>query len=377
MSEEWQKVKELFHAALEHEPLKRTDFLVKACAGDEAIRREVESLIAAHEKPGSFVDAPAYELAADLFRDDRPGPLVGQQIGHYEVLGKLGAGGMGEVHLALDTQLNRKVAIKLLPAEFAANAERVRRFEQEARAASALNHPNIVTVYEIGKLDQQRYIVTEYIEGETLRQRMAREPRGRLRLSEALEMAAQVAGALQAAHEAGITHRDIKPENVMVRQYGLVKVLDFGLAKPSSAAADSQLSAMEKLSTRSGVVMGTVSYMSPEQARGEKVDHRTDIFALGVMVYEMLSGQRPFGGATVSDIIAARVHEPDGLRPMVFWWRRLRAMSRMRTQRCAPCLALMAISCWVYKCWPILTRRRKHLKRWDGRSVPAARGAAR
>ena len=195
----------------------------------------MESLIAAHEKPGSFVDAPAYELAADLLRDDRPGPRVGQQISHYEVLGKLGAGGMGEVHLALDTRLNRKVAIKLLPAEFTSNAERVSRFEQEARAASALNHPNIMTVYEIGEVEQRRYIVTEYIEGETLRQRMASAPQGRIRLSEALEMAAQVAGALQAAHEAGITHRDIKPENVMVRQHGLVKVLDFGLAKPSNS----------------------------------------------------------------------------------------------------------------------------------------------
>jgi serine/threonine protein kinase len=212
---------------------------------------------------------------------------------------------MGEVHLALDTRLNRKVAIKLLPAEFTSNAERVTRFEQEARAASALNHPNIMTVYEIGEVEQRRYIVTEYIEGETLRQRIAGAPQRRIRLSEALEMAAQVAGALQAAHEAGITHRDIKPENVMVRQHGLVKVLDFGLAKPNSTPADSQLSEMDKLSTRDGVVMGTVSYMSPEQARGEKVDHRTDIFALGVMVYEMLSGQRPFDGATASDIVAA------------------------------------------------------------------------
>ena len=279
--------------------------LVQACAGDEALRREVESLIAAHEKPGSFVDAPAYELAADLLRDDRPGPRVGQQISHYEVLGKLGAGGMGEVHLALDTRLNRKVAIKLLPTEFTSNVERVTRFEQEARAASALNHPNIMTVYEIGEVEQRRYIVTEYIEGQTLRQRMASAPQGRIRLSEALEMAAQVAGALQAAHEAGITHRDIKPENVMVRQHGLVKVLDFGLAKPSNRPTDSRLSEMDKLSTRDGVVMGTVSYMSPEQARGEKVDHRTDIFSLGVMVYEMLSGLRPFDGATASDVVAA------------------------------------------------------------------------
>jgi eukaryotic-like serine/threonine-protein kinase len=305
MSEDWQKVKELFHAAIEREPLTRPGFLMQACSGDEALRREVESLVAAHEKPGSFVDVPAYELAADLLRDDRAGPRVGQQISHYEVLGKLGAGGMGEVHLALDTRLNRKVAIKLLPAEFTSNAERVTRFEQEARAASALNHPNIMTVYEIGEVEQRRYIVTEYIEGETLRQRIAGAPQRRIRLSEALEMAAQVAGALQAAHEAGITHRDIKPENVMVRQHGLVKVLDFGLAKPNSTPADSQLSEMDKLSTRDGVVMGTVSYMSPEQARGEKVDHRTDIFALGVMVYEMLSGQRPFDGATASDIVAA------------------------------------------------------------------------
>ncbi len=212
---------------------------------------------------------------------------------------------MGEVHLALDTRLGRKVAVKLLLDEFTTDAERLRRFEQEARAASALNHPNIITVHEIGEIEGRRFIVTEYVEGETLRQRMASAPQRRIRLSEALEIAAQVAAALQAAHEAGITHRDIKPENVMSRSDGLVKVLDFGLAKLSGARPSSQPSTSESLNTRSGMVMGTASYMSPEQARGEKVDHRTDIFGLGVMLYEMLAGRRPFEGATANDVMAA------------------------------------------------------------------------
>jgi tetratricopeptide (TPR) repeat protein len=221
------------------------------------------------------------------------------------MLSLLGRGGMGEVWLAEDTQLSRKVAIKLLPAEFTTQPERVRRFAQEARAASALNHPNIITVHEIGETDSTHFIVTEHVEGETLRQRMNAEPEKRMKLSDAIEIAAQIAAALSAAHEAGIVHRDIKPENVMVRRDGYVKVLDFGLARmtePVSPVPDSQGST---LSTDSGIVMGTPRYMAPEQARGERVDGRADIFSLGVMLYEMLAGRGPFAGSTPGEMIAS------------------------------------------------------------------------
>ncbi|MGH9846755.1 MAG: protein kinase domain-containing protein, partial [Blastocatellia bacterium] len=234
-------------------------------------------------------------------------------------LALLGRGGMGEVHLALDPRLGRKVALKLLPAEFTHDRERVRRFAQEARAASALNHPNIITIHEIGEVENTHYIVTEYVEGETLRQRMANAPQKQMKPAEAIELARQIAAALAAAHEAGITHRDIKPENVMVRRDGLVKVLDFGLAKLTEEGGgegargrmgeeDPSFSHSPTLPlplTSVGVVLGTPRYMSPEQARGEKVDARTDIFSLGVVVYEMLAGRAPFTGATTSDCLAA------------------------------------------------------------------------
>ena len=286
----WKQIERLYHSALEREPGGREAFLDIACAGDEDLRREVTGLLACDVPGDSFIQSPAIEiaaraLAAEPIIEASTNPMgsliAGSQIGAYRLLEPLGRGGMGEVHLTLDTRLGRKVAVKVLLDEFTTDAERLRRFEQEARAASALNHPNIITVHEIGEIEERRFIVTEYVEGETLRRRMASAPQRRIRLSEALEIAAQVAAALQAAHEAGIIHRDIKPENVMLRDDGLVKVLDFGLAKLSGARAGSQPAA-ESLDTRSGIVMGTTNYMSPEQARGERVDHRTDIFSLGV-----------------------------------------------------------------------------------------------
>jgi eukaryotic-like serine/threonine-protein kinase len=230
--------------------------------------------------------------------------LVGKGLGHYRLISLLGAGGMGEVYLAEDTKLKRQVAVKLLPAELTANQDRLRRFEQEARAASALNHPNIITIHEIGQVDGLNFIVTEFIGGETLRRRMSA---GRMSLPVVLDVATQAASALAAAHAAGIIHRDLKPENIMVRPDGLIKVLDFGLAKltePPTAKVDSEAPTVARVDTKMGSVMGTAQYMSPEQARGLNVDVRTDIFSLGVVMYEMLAGHAPFAGETTADIIS-------------------------------------------------------------------------
>ncbi len=227
-----------------------------------------------------------------------------ETISHYRILDKLGAGGMGEVYLAEDTRLRRKVALKLLPAEFTRDAARVRRFEQEARAASALNHPNIITIHEIGEENGAHYIATEFIDGQTLRERLAEK----LTINAALDIAVQIAAALAAAHEAGITHRDIKPENVMLRRDGIVKVLDFGLAKLTEQrpdAVDSEAPTIAKVNTDPGTVMGTASYMSPEQARGLEVDARSDIFSFGVVLYETLTGRAPFAGVNAVDVMGA------------------------------------------------------------------------
>ncbi len=227
-------------------------------------------------------------------------------LGHYEIRSQLGAGGMGEVYLAHDTRLGRKIALKVLPADLINSSERLRRFEQEARAASALNHQNILTIYEIGAEGDTHFIATEFIEGKTLRQKMQT---ARFEIEETLNIAIQIATALDAAHRSGIVHRDIKTENVMVRTDGLAKVLDFGLAKltekKDDAAIDTEAPTRAQVQTSPGVVMGTVAYMSPEQARGLEVDARTDIFSLGIVLYEMLAGRLPFTGATASDVIAA------------------------------------------------------------------------
>jgi serine/threonine protein kinase/tetratricopeptide (TPR) repeat protein len=306
--ERWQHIKELFHSALERESGARPAFLAAACDGDSSLRAEVESLIAAHERPGSFLDAPAYEVAASMLADDQPELEAGRRIGHYQIIATLGAGGMGKVYLAEDSRLKRKVALKLLPASFVQDEERVRRFEQEARAASALNHPNILTIHEIGtEGDHARFIATEFVEGVTLRQHLRQAP---LKLHEVLEIAIQTAAALSAAHAARIAHRDIKPENLMVRPDGYVKVLDFGLAKltetpPHQRISDTDSLAIALVNTQPGMVMGTIVYMSPEQARGLDVDARTDIWSLGVVLYEMIAGHPPFRGSTNSDVMVS------------------------------------------------------------------------
>jgi eukaryotic-like serine/threonine-protein kinase len=235
---------------------------------------------------------------------------AGTQFGHYEIQSRIGAGGMGEVFLAKDAKLDRQVAIKVLPvAATMQNADNSRRFEREARAASRLNHPNILTIHEIGEINDSRFIATEFIKGETLRERLNRQ---KLSFSEALDIAIQVAAALNAAHSAGIIHRDIKPENIMIRREdGLVKVLDFGLAKLTEKqpqAIDTEGETRAQVNTSPGMVMGTARYMSPEQARGKETDMRTDVWSLGVCLYEMLSGEQPFAGETTTDTLAAILH---------------------------------------------------------------------
>jgi len=303
--EHWDQIDHLLQSALRQSPSQREAFLKEACGGDEGLRREVESLLQAHERAGSFLEAPAMEVEARALAGNQGQTGVGRMIGHYRILALLGAGGMGEVYRARDTRLGREVAIKVLPAQFTQDADRLSRFIQEAKAASALNHPNIITIHEIGQEHGTHYIAAELIDGLTLRQRMANE---KLKLSVALDLALQVASALAAAHEAGIVHRDIKPENIMVRRDGLVKVLDFGLAKLSerrAATPDTEAPTLARVETDPGTVMGTVSYMSPEQARGLKVDGRTDIFSLGVVLYEMIAGRAPFGGATTADVLVS------------------------------------------------------------------------
>jgi eukaryotic-like serine/threonine-protein kinase len=303
--ERWRQIDRVFQDALERQSAERRAFLDAVCAGDNDLRDEVEALISCNDQQELLIDAPALEVAACFLAPDQPELITGQQVGHYEVLGLLGTGGMGEVYLARDLKLRRKIALKLLPADFTVDKERVRRFQQEARAASALNHPNIITIHEIGQLDGRHFIATEFIEGETLRQHMKLT---KLSLREALDIAIQVAGALQAAHSAGIVHRDIKPENIMLRPDGYTKVLDFGLAKLSDQhpqSSDAEASTLSKLNTEPGLVMGTVNYMSPEQTRGLNLDARSDIFSLGVVTYEMVAGHAPFEGDTPSDLIAS------------------------------------------------------------------------
>lgn len=296
--ERYAEITRLCQAALELNASQRTAFLAQACADDVELRSEIEELLAADAAENSFIDQPALHVAAHIFAHEQPS-LIGTQLGNYQILQQLGAGGMGEVYLAEDTRLKRKVALKLLPAAFTQDKDRVRRFEQEAQAASALNHPNILTIYDFGQIEPgQRggglyYLTTEYVEGQTLRQLLQSGP---LPLAQVLDIALQLTDALAAAHNTGIIHRDLKPENIMRRPDGYVKLLDFGLAKLTEKQPSSAASNDAQPLTEPGKVMGTISYMSPEQALGQKVDQRTDIFSLGVVLYELLTSVQPFKG---------------------------------------------------------------------------------
>src|SRR5262247_2029491 len=305
--EQWQKIHKLFEAALERPAEDRAAFLDRACAGAEETRRRVEAMLEADAQNDLLVDRPAYQ-AADIFatlnsRPDDSQSYSGERIGGYRLIKELGRGGMGTVYLAYDTRLGRQVALKLLPSHLVNNPERVRRFQREARSVSALNHPNIITIYDFGQEDGRYYIVSEFVEGRTLRNFVGSRD---VSLNQILDLAVQVASALEAAHAAGIVHRDIKPENIMLRPDGYAKVLDFGLAKlaeqevPVTIPRDEALSLVE---TNLGSILGTVRYMSPEQACGEHVNQSTDIWSLGVVLYEMVTGHVPFTGDTPKEVM--------------------------------------------------------------------------
>ncbi|MFZ0062928.1 MAG: protein kinase [Pyrinomonadaceae bacterium] len=306
-AERWQQVEQLYHATLEQEVGARPAFLARACAGDDELRREVESLLAHDNHAKSFIESPALEVAAKIMAKEQGATVTaGQEIGHYKIISPLGSGGMGEVFVAEDTKLARRVALKFLPEMLTQDKTHLRRFEQEARAVAALSHPNVCMIHEIVETGAGRHsIVMEYVDGVTLRERIAE---GRMKVGEALDVAIQAASALSAAHTAGIVHRDIKPENIMIRRDGYVKILDFGLAKlieRSDSLVDSDAQTKMLVNTSPGIVMGTVTYMSPEQARGLPVDARTDVWSLSVVLYEMLTGRQPFAGATPTDVIIA------------------------------------------------------------------------
>ena len=307
--ERYRQIGELYHAALEVASAERPAFLTRECAGDEDLRHEVESLINSHQQSEDFIAKPALSVAAEMLAARAPESITGQMIGRYRVLSLVAEGGMGRVFLAEDTTLNRRVALKLLPEYFTNDKNQLQRFHQEARATSALNHPNILTVYEVGHWHGSDFIATEFVEGVTLRKRMRRK----LSVAAAVDIAQQVASALSAAHAAGIVHRDIKPENIMIRPDGLVRILDFGIAKYAEPkrTRDSKDSWVK---TATGVIVGTTAYMSPEQARGEVIDGRTDIWSLGVILYEMIAHRLPFRGKTPTDRVAAILErEPEPL----------------------------------------------------------------
>jgi TolB-like protein/Tfp pilus assembly protein PilF/predicted Ser/Thr protein kinase len=300
--ERWKQIEDFYQAVLEQEPDRRMAFLHSACREDRDLLREVESLLASHGQ------SQGPETATVVTVPPPVPTLVGQQLGHCQVLSLLGKGGMGEVYLARDTQLDRTVALKVLPPEFALDPDRLQRFIREAKAASALKHPNIAVIHEIGEASGIHFIVMEYVEGGTLETRIRDHE---LSLAEMLDIGIQIADALEEAHRQGITHRDIKPANIMLTPRGQVKVLDFGLAKrarpETPGGGTATLTASQ---TTPGVIMGTLGYMAPEQLLGQPADGRSDLWALGVVLYEMAAGQRPFQGQTGFDLSAAILNQP-------------------------------------------------------------------
>ncbi|HEX2522356.1 MAG TPA: serine/threonine-protein kinase, partial [Terriglobia bacterium] len=305
----WQQIDRLLGQALEMPPEKRAAFLDANCDADTTLRRAVEKLVSAHERARHFLGGSALEIAARDMAADASGTLIGQTLGHYEVVSRLGVGGMGVVYLARDVRLERMVALKFLPVSLSGDSDEKVRFVREAKAASALDHLNIGTIHEITETpDGQLFIVMAYYQGETLKQKIERGP---LSVVEAVDIAEQVARGLAKAHSQQIVHRDIKPGNILVTPEGVVKIIDFGLAK---------LEGSSKI-TKPHTTMGTVAYLSPERARGDEVDQRTDLWSLGVVLYEMLAGQVPFQGetaeATIHLIVLNKPKPLSQLRPDV------------------------------------------------------------
>ena len=333
--EQWKRIEELYHAARARAPGERAAFLAAACPDDEALRRDVASLLEEPSSADGFLAEPAFLLPGRLETDSAPGAMAGRSLAGYQLQTLLGAGGMGEVYRARDQKLARDVAIKILPRAFTSDADRLARFEREARMLAALNHPNICAIYGLEEADGIRFLILELVEGVTLAEtlRAKAEPGGHeqgdsylvasafgrkqpegagLPLRDALTIARQIVHALEIAHEKGIIHRDLKPANITITPDGVVKILDFGLAKAVGGDGSSPDLTHEALKTSAGIVMGTAAYMSPEQARGKSVDKRTDIWAFGCILYEMVSGRAPFAGETVSDTIGKILErEPD------------------------------------------------------------------
>ena len=294
----WPELEALFHEALTRAPAERAAFLGERCAGRPDLHAEVEALLRAHERTASALEVPLPSQAR---------LKAGMRLGSYEVLSELGAGSMGEVYRARDTRLGRDVAIKVLPALFLSDPARRARFEREARVLASLNHPHILTVHDAGQLDGRRYLVSELIDGGTLRD-WVRDTRPTWR--QTLELLTGVADGLACAHEAGILHRDIKPDNILVIKSGYAKVADFGLAKMTSAPERDVIGAPAADHTRAGAILGTIAYMSPEQASGKPIDARSDIFAFGAVLFEMLAGRHPFEGTSDVERLHAIVHHP-------------------------------------------------------------------
>ena len=311
--ERWRRVEELYHAALTRGKGERMAFLANECVGDEALRLEVESLLAQPGSADGFLAGRAVAIAAEMISDAGASERThiirvviapGTRVGRYEVIGHLGAGGMGEVYRAHDAELGREVAIKIISGRAPADEATVERFIRETRAAASLSHPNIIAVHDVGTHEGSPFLVTELLEGETLRARIERGP---LSVRSGLDIAIQIAHGLAVAHARGILHRDLKPENLFLTADDTAKILDFGLAKllPSSGATGAELDVTAQQLTQAGAVLGTAAYMAPEQAEGRVVDHRADQFAFGVVLYEMFGGQRPFQHATVHATLAA------------------------------------------------------------------------
>ena len=319
--ERWQRIETLYHQASDRAPADRSAFLATACAGDEALRRNVESLLAESDSDDSFLSKPPIAVPAHLGPGLERATMIGGTLGGYRLQALIGAGGMGEVYQARDDKLARDVAIKILPSAFTSDPDRLARFEREARMLALLNHPNICAIYGFEESDGIRFLILELVAGDTLAHTLAPAPgaqtrSGGLPVERALGIARQIADALEAAHDKGIVHRDLKPANITITPDGTVKVLDFGLAKAVSGDGSSPDLTRPPPSTpgetRGGAVIGTAAYMSPEQARGLRVDRRTDIWAFGCVLYEMLTGRVAFPGDTVSDSIARILErEPD------------------------------------------------------------------